>query len=192
MLFTSLSIQKSGYLYIRKATCSRCTNSLLVLNEREIPSRRGWVAEWAECQTEKPGALLMQVWFPGVPRDISPRVKFQRKLLQHLHSPYTQSHTSVCMCTLKIPKDASHTTDRIHKNTAYTGRNGQHCARHKTIHPQPKTRHQGNTQTTTHPVHVSSTPWNTLFPKTAFLWRFHSSNTWVVKRRVQLSLFIAC
>ena len=112
--------------------------------------------------------------------------------LQHLHSPYTQSDASACMCTLKIPKDASHTTDRIHKNTAHTGRNGQHCARHKTIHPRPKTRHQGNTQTTTRPVHVSSTPWNALFPKTAFLWRFHSSNTWVVKRQVQLSLFIAC
>ena len=83
-----------------------------------------------------------------MPRDISPRVKFQCKLLQHLHSLNTQSHTSACMCTLKIPKDASHTTDRIHKNTAHTGRNGQHCARHKTIHPQPKTRH--------HPNHNSS------------------------------------
>ena len=38
------------------------------------------IARLAEQQTEKPGAILMQVRVPGAARDFSPRVDFQCRL----------------------------------------------------------------------------------------------------------------
>jgi len=61
--------------------------------------------------TEKPGAMLTQIWVPGAARDFLPRVNFQCWLSYSVCiAPRVQLHASASVRYLKIPSSGSHTS----------------------------------------------------------------------------------
>ena len=51
-----------------------------------------------EHPTKKPGAMLMQVRVPGVTRDFSPRVSFQRRLSDSVRTAPVYKHMRQHLC----------------------------------------------------------------------------------------------
>ena len=103
-----------------KARCS--TDMVQILGAaRDFSPRvnfQNWASDWkARCSTD--GGLSS--WCS---RRFFPRVNFQRRLLRCPYSTRVQSHTSMSVCTLKIPNAGSHTIVWTHKNTTHTDRNG--------------------------------------------------------------------
>ena len=84
----------------------------------------GGSAQWTECLTKKPAAMLMWVQFPRVTKNLSPSVDSLQTLLHCLCSTHVQLHTPTLVCTLKIPNTGSLTIVWTPDNTAHIGGNG--------------------------------------------------------------------
>ena len=59
-----------------------------------------WIAQMAQHLIEKPGAILRPVQVPGVTKDFSPRVNFQRRLSCRLRTApvCNRLHQHLCAC----------------------------------------------------------------------------------------------
>ena len=70
------------------------------------------ISQLVDCQTGKPGTMLMQVQVPSAARDFSPWVSFQCRRCHGVHTappPRVQAHASSSVPTLKIPNTGNYT-----------------------------------------------------------------------------------
>ena len=90
---------------------------------QSLAARLHGIAQWVEGQTEKPGAILMRVRFPGTTRDFSPRVKLQCRLSYGVRTALVccRMHQDLC-ARLESQTLAAILLLGHHKNTALTGR----------------------------------------------------------------------
>ena len=62
------------------------------------PSEGSRIAQWVQCPTEKPNAILMRVRVPAAARDFSPRVDFQCRLSYGVRTAPVCSHMHQHLC----------------------------------------------------------------------------------------------
>ena len=85
------------------------------------------IAQFVECPTERPGAILTRVRVPGAERDYFTRSQHLRLLQTVLRCPYStrvKSHASTAVRTFKIPNTGSHTIVWTQENNIHTDKNG--------------------------------------------------------------------